>query len=284
MILVTGATGTVGRAVVDHLLASGVPVRALTRRPETAALPEGVDVVRGDPADPNSVDGVMAGVDRVFLLTTGPDLAAHDATLARAAADAGVSHVVKLSSGRTGDPAADDPIPTWHRAGEQAVRASGVAWTMLRPLGFMSNALHWAGTVRTQDTVRAPFGQGRIAVIDPEDIAAVATVVLTESGHDGRIRTLSGPEPLSPADQTAILAEVLDRPLRYAETTPSEARAGLLGADLDETMADAVMALRATALEAFTSVVHPDVEEITGRAPRTFRDWARAHRDEFATA
>lgn len=284
MILVTGATGTVGRAVVDQLLASGAPVRALTRRPDTAALPDGVHVVRGDPADPNGLDGVMDGVDRMFLLTTGPDLAVHDDALARAAAGAGVGHIVKLSSGRVDDPAATDPIPAWHRRGEQAVRESGVPWTMLRPLGFMSNALHWAGTVRTQGLVRAPYGHGRIAAIDPADIAAVAVAVLAGSGHDGRAYPLSGPEPLSPADQTAILAEVLDRPLRYVEIPPSEARAALLSVGMDEVMADAVMALRATALENFTSIVHPGVEEITGRAPRTFRDWARAHRAQFAAA
>ncbi len=282
MILVTGATGIVGRAVVDHLLATGSPVRALTRRPETAALPASVDVVRADPAEPDTLTAAVKGVDRMFLLTAGPYLAAYDANLSEAAADAGVTQIVKISGGRTGDPTAMDPIPTWHRAGERAVRECGVPWTMLRPMGFMSNVLHWAHTVRTQDTVYAPFGHGRIAAIDPDDIAAVATAALTQPGHTGKTYLLTGPEPLSPAEQTEILAEILGRPLRYVETSPAEARDTLLRFGVDEFMADAIMALRATALESFTSIVDPAVEQITGRAPHSFHDWARKHRAEFA--
>ncbi|MBF6174952.1 SDR family oxidoreductase [Nocardia blacklockiae] len=281
MIVVTGATGTVGRLVVDQLLATGARVRALTRRPERAQLPAGAEVVRADLGEPDSPADALAGADRVFLLSSGPDLPAHDAAVARAAARAGVSHIVKLSSGRAGDAAATDPIPAWHRAGERAVRDSGVAWTMVRPLGFMANALHWAPTVRDHDTVYAPYGQGRIAVVDPHDIAAVATKALTEPGHEASIYTLSGPQALTPGEQTGIIAEVLGRPLRYVETTPAQARAALLGFGVEPDMADAIMALRATALESFTSVVHPTVDIVTGRPPRTFREWVLAHRAHF---
>ncbi|MFI1915972.1 NAD(P)H-binding protein [Nocardia sp. NPDC020380] len=282
MILVTGATGTVGRAVVDRLRALGEPVRALTRRPETADLPVDIEVVRGDLGVPEDVSAALTGVDRVFLLTAGPEIPRHDANLAAAAAAAGVGRIVKLSSGRVDDATATDPIPAWHRAGEAAVRASGIPWTMVRPLGFMSNALHWAGTVRARDTVFAPFGQGRIAVVDAGDIAAVATESLLGARHAGRLYTLSGPQALSPGEQTGILAEVLGRPLRYVETEPADARAALLSFGVEPEMADAIMALRATALESFTSVVHPTVEAVTGRAPRSFREWAVEHRAEFA--
>lgn len=281
MILVTGATGTVGRAVVDQLRELGRPVRALTRRLETAALPDDIEVARGDLGEPATITAALAGVDRVFLLSAGPEISVHDANLARAAADAGVEHIVKLSSGRAGDDSATDPLPTWHRAGEQAVRASGIPWTMVRPLGFMSNALHWAATVRDRDTVYAPFAQGRVAVVDPEDIAAVAVRSLVEPGHTGQVYTLSGPQPLSPADQTEILGEVLGRPLRYVETAPDQARKALQRFGVADDMADAIMALRATALESFTSVVHPTVAAVTGRPPRTFRAWALAHRAAF---
>ncbi|WP_062999736.1 NAD(P)H-binding protein [Nocardia mikamii] len=281
MILVTGSTGTVGRAVIDHLLAAGEPVRALTRRPGAAALPPGVEVVGGDPGRPDTVPPALRGVSRVFLLSSGPDLAEHDRTVATAAARAGAERIVKLSSGRAGDTEATDPIPAWHRAGERAVVDSGLAWTILRPLGFMSNALHWAPTVREHDTVYAPYGHGRIAVIDPSDIAAVAVATLVEAGHDARIHMLSGPQALTPGEQTGILSEVLGRPLRYVSTEPAQARAALLGTGVGEVMADAIMALRATALDSFTSVIHPDVEQITGRPARTFREWARDHRAEF---
>ncbi|MFF0494079.1 NAD(P)H-binding protein [Nocardia sp. NPDC004068] len=282
MILVTGATGTVGRAVVERLCARGVPVRATTRRPAAAHLPDAAEVVRVDLDEPDTLIPALTGVDRVFAVADGPLIPRHDAALAKAASAAGVAHIVKLSSGRVADETADDPIPRWHREGERAIRESRLAWTMLRPLGFMSNALHWAHSIREHGTVRAPFGQGRIAVVDPADIAAVAVRALTEPGHDGRAYLLSGPEALTPQDQTRILGEVLGRTLRYIETTPADARDALLAAGLSVEMADAVMALRAGALESFTARVVPTVEEITGHPPHTFADWATQHRAEFA--
>jgi uncharacterized protein YbjT (DUF2867 family) len=281
MILVTGATGTVGRAVVDRLVTAEVPVRATSRRPAEAGLPAGVDVVHADLGEPDSLTDALKGIEQVFLLTGGPDIARHDANLAHAAARAGVETIVKLSSGRAGDEAATDPIPLWHRAGEQAIRASGVAWTFLRPMGFMSNTLLWADSIRRDGAVYAPFAGGRVALVDPEDIAAVAANVLTVPGHEGQTYTLTGPRALSPAEQVAILAEVLERPVSYVEVSPEAARQAILGHGVPPVMADAIMALRATALESFTSAVSPAVEEVTGRPARSFRDWARRHRDRF---
>ncbi|RJO75886.1 SDR family NAD(P)-dependent oxidoreductase [Nocardia panacis] len=223
----------------------------------------------------------MRDIDRVFLLTAGPRLAEYDMCVARAAAGARVRHVVKLSSGRAGDDTATDPIPTWHRAGEAAVRATGVPWTMLRPLGFMSNALHWAGTIIAADTVYAPYPQGRVAAIDPADIAAVAAAVLTGDGHTGQVYTLAGPQALSPAEQTSILGEILDRPLRLVEISPERALADLIEYGVPPEMAEAILALRASALKQFTSIIHPTVQEITGCAPRTFAQWATAHATQF---
>ncbi|KIA65703.1 NAD(P)H-binding protein [Nocardia vulneris] len=281
MILVTGATGTVGRALIEQLLAAGEQVRAVTRRPESARLPAAVEVVRAELGDAAAVSAAMRDVDRVFLLSTGPAIPEHDATVAGAAAAAGVTRLVKLSSGRAGDATATDPIPTWHRAGEAAVWASGVASTVIRPLGFMSNALHWAGTVRVHGAVHAPYGQGRIAVIDPRDIAAVAVAALTTDAHLGQIYTLSGPQALSPGEQTAIIGEVLGRKLEFREIAPEQARQALLDHGVPTELADAIMALRATALASFTSVVHDSVERITGVPPRTFRQWATDHAAEF---
>ncbi|WP_338767053.1 NAD(P)H-binding protein [Nocardia vulneris] len=281
MILVTGATGTVGRALIEQLLAAGEQVRAVTRRPESARLPAAVEVVRAELGDAAAVSAAMRDVDRVFLLSTGPAIPEHDATVAGAAAAAGVTRLVKLSSGRAGDATATDPIPTWHRAGEAAVWASGVASTVIRPLGFMSNALHWAGTVRAHGAVHAPYGQGRIAVIDPRDIAAVAVAALTTDAHLGQIYTLSGPQALSPGEQTAIIGEVLGRKLEFREIAPEQARQALLDHGVPTELADAIMALRATALASFTSVVHDSVERITGVPPRTFRQWATDHAAEF---
>ncbi|MBV6703063.1 NAD(P)H-binding protein [Kitasatospora aureofaciens] len=284
MILVTGATGTVGRALVDRLAALGAPVRAATRRPDRADLPADVDVAYADLGEPDSLDGALKGIQKVFLLADGPNIPAHDANLARAAARAGVDTVVKLSSGRAADPTADDPVPRWHRAGEQAVLDSELAWIFLRPMGFMSNVLAWAGSIRRDRTVRAPFADGRVAVIDPADIAAVAARVLTEEGHEGRAYLLTGPEALSPGDLTATLAEVLEVPLTFTEVSPEAAREAILEHGVSEAMADAITALRAASLEEFTSTVTPAVEQITGRPATSFRAWAERHRDEFRHA
>lgn len=281
MILVTGATGTVGRSLVHQLVAAQVPVRALTRRPAAAKLPDVVDVVAGDLSKPADIAAALRGVDRVFLLSTGPDIPTHDANLIREAARAGVAHVVKLSSGRTGDDTATDPIPSWHRLGEQALRDSGIRWTILGPLGFMANALHWAGSIRNQDSVFAPYSHGRIAVIDEDDIASVAATVLTTDGHDGRTYRLSGPEALTPREMTGILGDLLGRPLRFVEVEPAVARQAILDHGQTEVMTDAIMALRATALESFTSAVHPTVSEVTGRRPNSFREWATRHIVDF---
>ncbi|WP_405485300.1 NAD(P)H-binding protein [Nocardia sp. NBC_00511] len=283
MFLVTGATGTVGRAVVGQLLDAGLPVRAITRNPGTAGLPAGVEVVRADLSDPASLTSALAGVRRVFLATAGPEIPTHDANLATAATAAGIDAIVKLSSGRAGDDAATDPIPSWHRAGEQAVIDSGVDWTMVRPMGFMSNALHWTHGIRQSDTVRAPFGQGRIAVVDPLDIAAVAVRALTEPGHAGEVYTLTGPQALSPGEQTETLAQLVGRPLKFEEISAERALEDLLRFGVDPEMARAIMALRATALESFTSVVHPTVADVTGRSPRTFEEWAADNRAEFVS-
>ncbi|MBO1417602.1 NAD(P)H-binding protein [Streptomyces sp. FH025] len=281
MILVTGATGTVGRALVDRLTALGAPVRATTRRPERAELPVGVEVVRADLGEPDSLAPALRGVRKVFLLADGPDLPRHDANLARAAARAGVEAVVKLSSGRVADPTAADPVACWHRAGERAVLDAGLAWTFLRPMGFMSNTLAWAGPIRATGTVGAPFAAGRVSVIDPADLAAVAALALTEAGHEGRAHLLTGPQALSPGELVATLAEVLGLPLTFTEVPPSVAREALLGHGLSPEMADAVMALRAASLEPFAATVTPEVERLTGRPATAFRAWVERHREEF---
>jgi len=280
MILVTGATGEIGRAVVDSLLAQGIPVRATSRNPSQARLPGGVDVVQADLGDASSVAAAVSGVDGVFLLTGGSEIPSHDKTVATAAASAGVRRIVKLSSGRVGDDTATDPIPRWHRAGERAVQESGVPWIMLRPMGFMSNALMWAGSIRSQGAVFAPYASGRVTVIDPRDIAAVAAVALT-SAPTGQVLTLSGPEALSPGEQVDILAETSGRPLRFVEVSPAAAREAIISHGVSPSMADAIMALRATALEDFTSVVHPTVDRLTGRPAGTFRAWAERNRAAF---
>jgi uncharacterized protein YbjT (DUF2867 family) len=162
---------------------------------------------------------------------------------------------------------------------EAAVRAGGLAWTLLRPSGYQSNALRWLPQLQQGDVVRAPWPDVAIAAIDPADIAAAAAVALTEPGHAGDAYSLSGPEPLTPADQVATLAGVLERPLRYEPLSDEEARVAM-AADTPEPYIEAFFRFY-SAGEFDDSPVLDTVERITGRRPRTFAKWARAHAAEL---
>jgi uncharacterized protein YbjT (DUF2867 family) len=282
MILMTGATGTVGSEVIAALLpAQAGHIRVLTRNPG-AVFPDGAQKVVADLGD-SDLAPVLDGVHAVFLLTDGLHIAAHDHRLVAAARRAGVERIVKLSVRNVGHDATD-PITTLHRAGEEAVRDSGIGWTFLRPTAFMSNALNWAGMIAADQFVYAPFAAGRAAVVDPADIAAVAAACLTQDGHDHRVYELTGPEPLSPADQVAILGQVLGRDLRYAEADPADALAQMASYGVPEGLAHAVIELFRSTVEPYNSEPTGDITAVTGRPARSFADWAQAHHTEFATS
>ena len=279
MILVTGATGTVGSEVLASLLpAQAGQVRTLTRNPD-AVFPDAVEAVVGDLGS-SDLSLVLTGVDAVFLLSDGLHIAEHDRRLATAAARAGVQRVVKLSALSVGHGAAD-PITTWHRAGEQAIRDTGLGWTFLRPTAFMSNALNWAPTVATHSVVYAPFAAGRTAVVDPADIGAVAAACLTQDGHDQQIYELTGPEALSPSDQVDTLARVLGRAVSYVEADPADVIHQMTSYGLPAELAHAVVELLRSSQEPFNSEPTSDIKAVTGRPARSFSAWAGAHRAAF---
>jgi uncharacterized protein YbjT (DUF2867 family) len=279
MILITGATGTVGSEVIAALLPTQAGhLRALTRN-LGAVFPEGTEKVVADLGD-SDLAPLLDGVHAVFLLTDGLHIAAHDRRLIAAAQRAGVERIVKLSVRNVGH-GATDPITTLHRAGEEAIRDSGIGWTFLRPTAFMSNALNWAGMIAGDQVVYAPFAAGRAAVVDPADIAAVAAACLTQDGHDHRVYELTGPEPLSPADQVAILGQVLGRDLRYAEVDPAGTLAQWVSYGMPEEYAHAAIELFRSTMEPYNSKPTGDITAVTGRPARSFTDWAQAHRNEF---
>jgi uncharacterized protein YbjT (DUF2867 family) len=279
MILITGATGTVGSEVVKALLpAQADHLRVLTRNPG-AVFPEGVEKVVADLGD-GDLAPALDGVRAVFSLTERLNIAAHGRRLIAAAQRAGVKRIVKLSVRNVGH-GATDPITTLHRADEEAIRDSGIGWTFLRPTGFMSNALNWAGMIAGDQVVHAPFAVGRAAFVDPADIAAVAAACLTHDGHDHRIHELTGPDPLSPADQVAILSRVLGRDLRYAETDPADSVAQMVSYGMPEEYASAVIAQFRSTLEPWSPEPTSDVTAVTNRPARSFADWALAHRNEL---
>ncbi len=280
MILVTGATGTVGRLLVTDLVAAGADVRALSRTPERAGLPAGVEVVPSDLGRPETLPSALQGIERVFLLSGGPEGPEHDANLIAAAQQAGVGHVVTLSV-LGADHGANDPITSWHLAGERAVTASGMAWTILRPGAFMSNALMWAPSIKAQGVVYAPFAHAKTAAVDPADIAAVAARALTEPGHEAKTYPLTGPELLAAADQVEALGAALGRPLRLVDVPPEAAKAAMVDSGMPAELADAVIASMAQAGTDHAMAVLPTVEQVTGRPARSFAEWAAAHLEAF---
>jgi uncharacterized protein YbjT (DUF2867 family) len=190
-----------------------------------------------------------------------------------------VEHVVLLTSRCVVGGRPDNAITRMWLDAEAVVRESGVPWTILRPSGFHSNALRWLPQLRKGDVVEAPWPDVAIASIDPADIAAVAATVLTEPGHQHTTPTLSGPHPVTPGAQVATLAQVLDRPLRFAPLADDDARAQMQ-ADTPPAFIDAFFRFF-TDGEFDDSAVVDTVERLTGRPPRTFEQWAHSHADAF---
>jgi uncharacterized protein YbjT (DUF2867 family) len=274
--LVTGSTGNAGGAVVGALARDGHVLRALVRNgSDETSWPRGVEPTVGDLNRPESLRVSLEGVRAVFLLSGYQRLEGALAEMRRA----GVERVVLLSSSAAPGGDLSNAVARYHILSERAVRDSGLAWTFLQPNSFMSNTFRWAAQLRTGDVVHLPFANVRIATIDPYDLGAVAAVALVSGEHDGRTYRLSGPESLLPADQVRILAKVLGRDLRFEGQSDDEARAELS------------RRMPAEYVEAFIkffvdgqldeSEVLSTVAELTGREPRTFEQWARAHIEEL---
>ncbi|MET7452023.1 NAD(P)H-binding protein [Streptomyces sp. NPDC005574] len=278
MILLTGATGTVGRLVARRL--SGVaPLRLLSRDPGRAAALAGPrdEVAGGDFDDRSSLDRALKGVRSALLVTSDPLAPAHDERFLAAARAAGVRHVVKLSALAVTDPGATDLITTWQRHNEQLLRGSALLWTLLRPRAFMTNTLGWARSVREEGVVRAQNGSATNATVDPRDIAEVAARALLETdAHAGRAHALTGPEAMSAVRQTEILGEVLRRPLRFVELTEDEARRRLL-TRLPAPVADALVESAARGRAGAKNRVDPTTAHLLGHPARCYRDWVREH-------
>ncbi|HLS13881.1 MAG TPA: NAD(P)H-binding protein [Beutenbergiaceae bacterium] len=264
-ILVTGATGNIGRKVVDHLLDGGAQqVRALTVNPHRAALPPEVEVVRGYVGDPGSLDGVFEGVEQMYLAPV-PDTAGD---VASRAAAAGVEHIVDLA-GAEG---------SWWYAVEEGVEASGAAWTHLEPGEFMENTSVWAEQIRTTGQVRDAFGHARNAMIALDDVAAVAAAVLLGAGRRNTSYPLTGPESLSKVEKVQRLAAGLGRRLEFIEVSRSEAIA-----QLEPQMGEYAEWYVGTAQDADADwqPVVPTVAELTGRPAITLSQWAGLNARQF---
>jgi uncharacterized protein YbjT (DUF2867 family) len=271
-VLVTGATGNAGGAVVQSLAEQGLSGRALIR--SERELPDGIDAVYGDLNRPETfVDG-LAGVTGIFLLSGYDKL---DELLANAVR-AGVRKVVVLSSSSL-DGDLSNAVAAYHHATEEAVRASGLAWTFLRPNSFMSNTVRWRDQLRAGDEVRVQFPDVPVSTIHPRDIGDVAVRAL-QGGYDGEVLRLTGPVALTPVEQVAILGEALGRPLTAYPMSRAETHEALF-ASMPEPYAQAIESFFGDGTIDETTV-NDTVAEVTGHAPRTLQEWSRENAALFS--
>jgi uncharacterized protein YbjT (DUF2867 family) len=272
-ILVTGATGNVGRHLVAQLRDMGATVRALARDPDTARLPKGVEVVRGDLTEPESLHAAADRVGSVFLLW--PFFAAAGAAEAVDVLTRHARRVVYLSSTVVQDDRDPQDAGVWGHI-EHLIRQSGLEWTFLRAGGFAVNTLNWAEQIRTEGVVRWAYGKAARSLIHERDIAAVVARALTEDRHVGARYVLTGPAALTQEEQVRTIGEVIGRPVAWVELTPGMAREQLLAEWGDPGFADGALAYWATLITQPEPVTRT-VEEITGAPAHTFREWVHDH-------
>jgi uncharacterized protein YbjT (DUF2867 family) len=281
MYLVTGATGHVGGPVARQLHERGHRVRALVRDPSRAAsLPAGIELTVGDLDEPDSVSKAVGGMEAIFLMHVGTGTE-QTRTMIAAAQDAAVPRIVLLSSaGARLLPLDANPMGAAFAAREQILRESGLGVTYLRPDAFASNTFRWRDSIRA-GKVTDPTGDGVLAVIDPEDIARVAVAALTEDGHVGKGYHLTGPQALTSREQVATIAEVTGRPIGFQDVTPHEFAQAAIQRGTPPEQAHLMERLNEVFRARRWVNITDDVENITGTAPATFRDWCERHADAF---
>lgn len=267
MIVVTGATGNVGRPLARALVEAGEHVTAVSRRVSALDVPAGVRRQQADLTDPESLASAFDGAEVLFLLTSGEFVSAGGKVgdVLGAARAAGIRRVVLLSS--QGVATGSHPATL-----EDPVVRSDLEWTLLRPGGFHSNTFMWAEMVRSQRMIVAPFGDVALPTIDPTDIAEVAATVVRDTAHIGEAYVLTGPAPISPRQQASAIADALGEPVKFVEQSRSEAREQMLRF-MPEPVVESTLAILGTP-KIGEQQVSPHIERILGRPPRTFADWA----------
>jgi uncharacterized protein YbjT (DUF2867 family) len=279
-ILVTGSTGTVGSHVVHALSqVSGVSVRAATRGGKN---PFGANVatVSFDYDDPASLRSALAGVDKVFLLTPfTPNQVELAGRLLEVAKASGVTHVVKLSAiGCDVEPGIQ--LGRWHRAAEQRIEASGLAYTFLRPNNFFENFLNYYPP-QVDGNIYLPWGSAGVSFLAAADIAEVAKLAFTKPGHEGKAYSLTGSQSLTIEHAARVIGEVTGRTIRYVDVPEEAARKGMLDAGMPGWMVDAMMELHAIDKAGYAAAIAPDLVEVLGRPAQTFEEFAKLHADRW---
>ncbi|MFI6094975.1 SDR family oxidoreductase [Lentzea sp. NPDC051213] len=282
-ILVTGATGNVGRHLVQDLVSRGAAVRAFVRDPGKARelFGSAVELCRGDHGDPASVAAALAGVDRAFLLTPShPDMVQWESAFLEAAAAAKVRRIVKMST-TAADPRSDARFAAWQGRCEELLRACGIPAVILRSGYHMTNVLASAESIRTIGKIFAPAGDAEIAMIDRRDLAAVAALTLTEDEHDGRTYQLTGPEAITYHHVAAQLSEVLGKPVEYVDVPDEAALDATLRAGLPDWLAHGVVEVHRQIKRGVAAKTSDVARVLLGREPHTFQEFAHDVRAAF---
>ncbi|MFD1939318.1 NAD(P)H-binding protein [Nonomuraea mangrovi] len=278
MILVTGATGNVGRHAIRLLLDNGNQVAAVTRNAPAADLPLEAHVVVADPSAPQSLATSLDGVDAILLSPRA--VADAGAELLSLAVEHGVTRVVVLSATTVEHPAGQERFAAHFKAVEDAAKASGLQWTFLRCSDFAANALGWAPQIRSTGIVRGAYGDAATSPIHERDIAAVAVKALTDTAHAGRHYLLTGPQSLTQRDKVRLIGLAIGRELTFQEVSPEQVRQSMLAQGVPEDVPERLLG----SLADFAKQAGPStdmVDRLLGRPALTFAEWAAEHADAF---
>lgn len=278
MILIIGATGSVGKELTLQLLDREEAVRVFTRDSRKVEhLDPCIQRYVGDLDKPETLEPAFEGVEQVFLITfqTQQDIYAIEA-----AKRTGVQQIVKLSTLEASK--THLRVGRWHREREEIIEASGLGWTFLRPGLFMTNTIEWwAETIKKQGAVYFPGGKGRVAPIDPRDVAAVAAIALTQPGHLGKIYELTGPELLTISDMAQVIGRALGKTVKYVNVPLFAARVQMLLSGVDRELVGALMEVANELRTDRGAQITSTFEQITGRKARSFEVWCRENTQAF---